>query len=143
MICIIIGLFLVLIWFINTSTIGGQGTWHVGDWTLNYVIGFMILLCLWELLFVGVPTALFFGVGGYLWWRRLPEEKKQEYRGREKKEKAHKKEKYGGGGGGSGGGGDLLVVSGGFSGAGRVTRSSTPFKQPAASRTAASNTGRA
>jgi hypothetical protein len=100
-ICIIIGVFLVLIWFINTSTIGGQGNWHIGDWTLNYVVGFMILLTLWELLFVGVPTALFFGVGGYLWWRRLPEEKKQEYRTREKKEKAHKKEKYGGGGGGS------------------------------------------
>ncbi|MFW9867368.1 MAG: hypothetical protein ACFFEN_14830 [Candidatus Thorarchaeota archaeon] len=100
-VCIIIGVFLVLIWFINTSTIGGMGHWHIEDWTLNYVLGFIILLCLWELLFVGVPTVLFFGVGGYLWWRRLPEEKKQEFRTREKKEKKHKKEKYGGGGGGS------------------------------------------
>jgi len=106
-ICIIIGIFLVLIWFINTSTIGGHGTWHIGDWTLNYVVGFMILLCLWELLWVGVPTALFFGVGGYLWWRRLPDEIKQDFKTREKKGKPHKKEKYGG----SGGGGVFILIA--------------------------------
>jgi uncharacterized BrkB/YihY/UPF0761 family membrane protein len=98
-ICIITGVILVLIWFIETTPIGFQGTATVGQWTLDWVVGFIILLCLWELLFVGVPTVLFFGIGGYLWWRRLPDEKKEEFKSRDKKEKKHRKEKAGGSGG--------------------------------------------
>lgn len=98
-ICLFIGALLVLIWFIDSSPLGGYGTWYFNDWTLNYVVGFIILITLWELLFVGVPASLFFGVGGYLWWRRLPEEEKQEFKDREKKSKKQKAEKYGGGGG--------------------------------------------
>lgn len=101
-ICVVIGALLVLIWFIETSTLGGMGEWTFNDWTLNYVVGFIILIILWELLFVGIPTGLFFGVGGYLWWRRLPDEEKQEFKDRDKKEKEHKGLKTGGGGGGFG-----------------------------------------
>jgi uncharacterized protein (DUF2062 family) len=95
-----IGAVIVLIWFIENSPIGAQGTALIGDWNLDWIVGFIILITLWELLLIGVPCALVFGLGGYLWWRRLPEEEKQEFKDREKKEKAHRKEKYGGGGGG-------------------------------------------
>lgn len=95
-----IGAVIVLIRFIETSPIGAQGTALIGDWNLDWIVGFTILIILWELLLVGAPCALVFGLGGYLWWRRLPEEEKQEFKDREKKEKAHRKEKYGGGGGG-------------------------------------------
>ncbi|MFX1320602.1 MAG: hypothetical protein ACFFAQ_03050 [Promethearchaeota archaeon] len=96
-----IGVLLVLVWFIETSTLGGQGEWTFNQWTLNYVVGFMILIILWELLLVGVPAALFFGVGGYLWWKKLPDEEKQVFKGREKREKKkYKHSKNWGGGGG-------------------------------------------
>jgi hypothetical protein len=95
-----IGAVIVLIRFIETSPIGTQGTALVGDWNLDWIVGFIILITLWELLFVGVPCALFFGLGGYLWWRRLPDEEKQEFKDRQKKGKKYRKEKYGGGGGG-------------------------------------------
>ncbi|MFW9881625.1 MAG: hypothetical protein ACFFG0_51825 [Candidatus Thorarchaeota archaeon] len=98
-ICALLGILLVLIWFIDSSPIGGQGSWTFNEWTLIYVVGFMILIILWELLFVGVPASLFYGIGGYLWWRRLPEEEKQEFRDREKRAKNHKRERWGGGGG--------------------------------------------
>jgi hypothetical protein len=48
--------------------------------------------------FVGIPAGLFFGVGGYLWWRRLPDEEKQEFKDREKK-RTHVARDAGGGGG--------------------------------------------
>ena len=98
--CIIlfIGALLVLIWYILTSPIGGQGLWTFDQWTLNNIVGFMIQIILWELLFVGIPAALFFGVGGYIFWKRLPDEEKQEHKAREKKN-PHRKRNAGGGGG--------------------------------------------
>jgi hypothetical protein len=90
---------LVLIWFISTSPIGNYGLATIDLWTLDWIIGFLIQYTLWALLFVGAPSALFFGLGGYLWWRSLPEEEKQEFKEREKREKARRKEKYGGSGG--------------------------------------------
>ena len=90
----------VIIAYINASPIGGMGTWTLNDWTLNYIVGFMIQIILWELLFVGLPAGILFGVGGYLWWSRLSEEDKQEHKAREKKNK-HRKRNAGGSGGGS------------------------------------------
>lgn len=97
-IVLFIGALLVGYWFIQTSPLGGQGTWTFDEWTLNYLVGFMILIMLWELLFIGVPAGVVFGVGGYIWWSNLPQEKKQEFKDREKK-KSHRKKNYGGGGG--------------------------------------------
>jgi len=101
-ICCIIGLILILLWVIEANPFVDPRTGRLGNWTLNYVVGTIILLIIWDLLFVGVPAALFFGIGGYLWWRRLPEEEKQEIKERDKKEKSRKAQKYGGGGGGFG-----------------------------------------
>ena len=99
-ICAFIGVILVAIWVIEANPFVDPRTGTFNDWTLNYVVGMIILMILWELLFVGLPAGLFFGLGGYLWWRGLPEEEKQEWKDRDKKEKSHKAEKYGGGGGG-------------------------------------------
>ncbi len=97
-ICAAVGALLVLMWFIQTSPIGTFGTAFIGDWNLDWIVGFCILITLWELLFVGIPVGLFFGLGGYLWWRRLPAEEKEEFKARDKK-KTHKARNAGGGGG--------------------------------------------
>lgn len=99
-VCIVTGAVLVLFWFIETSPIGLQGTATLDQWSLDWIVGFYILMILWELLFVGIPTGLFFGVGGYIFWSRLPDEEKQEHKARDKKE-SHRKRNAGGGGGGS------------------------------------------
>ncbi len=94
---IILGAITVLFWFIQNSPIGNFGAATLNDWSLDWIVGFCILIFLWELLFVGIPTALFFGVGGYIFWKRLPEEERAEYKAREKK---HTARNTGGGGGG-------------------------------------------
>jgi len=97
-VCAIIGVLLVLFWIIEVNPFVDPQTGFIGDWTLNYIVGFCIQLFLAELLFVGAPAGLFFGIGGYLWWRKLPEDEKQEFKEREKKE-THRKRDFGGGGG--------------------------------------------
>jgi len=62
----------ILIWHIQTSPIGNYGTASFDQWSLDWIVRFIIVLILWELLFVGVPAGLIFGLGGYLWWKRLP-----------------------------------------------------------------------
>lgn len=97
-ICLIVGAFLVGFWIIEINPFVNPRTGTFNDWTLNYVVGITILLILGELLFVGIPAGLFFCVGGYLWWSKLPEDEKQEFKEREKKG-THRKKDYGGGGG--------------------------------------------
>lgn len=97
-ICLAIGALLVLIWFIQNSPIGNYGMAFIGDWNLDWIVGFCILITLWELLFVGVPAILFFGLGGYIWWRRLPAEEKEEFKARDKRTKQRAKGAGGGGG---------------------------------------------
>ncbi|MFX1288872.1 MAG: hypothetical protein ACFFFY_10000 [Promethearchaeota archaeon] len=104
-VCAIIGVLLVLFWVIETSPIGAQGEALIGDWSLDWIVGFIWILIGWELLFVGIPTGLFFGVGGYIWWKRLPEDEKAEFRARDKKK--HRVRNTGG----SGGGGIVMFIA--------------------------------
>ena len=87
----------VVIWHIQTSLIGNYGNATIGQWSLDWIVGFFIVLILWELLFVGVPAGLFFGLGGYLWWKRLPADDKDWCKEQDKK--SHKTRNAGGGGG--------------------------------------------
>ena len=100
-----IGAIMVLIWFIETSPIGAHGDALIGDWSLDWIVGFMILLILWELLFVGLPLAVFFIVGFYIWWKRLSDEDKAEFKARDKKK--HRARNTGG----EGGGGLLMFIA--------------------------------
>ncbi len=97
-VCAIIGALLVFFWIVEVNPFVNPRTGTFNDWTLNYVVGIIIQIILAELLFVGIPAGLFFGVGGYLWWRKLPEDEKQDVKDREKKE-THRTRDYGGGGG--------------------------------------------
>ena len=106
MILAFIGFILVMVWYIETSPLGGQGSWTFDQWTLNYVIGFLIQSILWELLFVGIPLIAFLGIFGYLWWTNLSDETKEEFKSLDadsklKKGKKTQNKKYQSGGGGS------------------------------------------
>ncbi len=85
------------IWHITTSPIGNYGAATFDQWTLDWIVGFIIVLILWELLFVGVPGGIIFGLGGYMWWQRLTGEEKTKFKAEEKK--SHKARNASGGGG--------------------------------------------
>ena len=88
----------VLIWYMETSAIGGYGSWSINQWSLKDVIIFMIILISWELLLAIAPAGVLFFIGGYLfWWKRLTPEEKQEYRKREGKKNKKTSGKHGGG----------------------------------------------
>jgi hypothetical protein len=77
-----IGAIWVLFWFIDTSAVGAMGMATIGEWTVAWIWEFFIFLMLWELLIVGIPAAVAFGVGWYLWRKRLSDEEKAEFKGR-------------------------------------------------------------
>jgi ABC-type Fe3+ transport system permease subunit len=97
-VCAFAGFVLVYIRLIETSEIGLQGTATLDQWSVAWIVSFGIRLILWELLVVGLPTALILGVGGYLWWQRLPEEEKQRLKVKDKGAKSHTARNAGGGG---------------------------------------------
>ena len=78
----IVGSLLVLSWFIETSTIGAMGRATIGEWTLAWVWEFFIFLIFWELLLVGIPVVVAFGLGWYLWRKSLSAEEKADFNGR-------------------------------------------------------------
>ncbi len=74
---VVVGAILTLYFVIVKSDIGGYGNWTIGDFSFGTVIIFLLWLALWELLFVGIPAAVYFGLTVGLWWYRLPQEEKE------------------------------------------------------------------
>jgi len=85
---------IVFRWFSDVAQSSGLVPSSLGLWTMGNLVGFIIYLILWELLLVGIPTAIV-GVIVWQWWKRLPDAEKMEY-DFGKRSKATK-----GGGGGS------------------------------------------
>ena len=79
------GVLYVLFWHIESSSIGLNGMATIGEWTIAWIWQFFIYLIIWELILVGIPVAIAFGLGWYVFWKRLSEEEKAEFKGREKK----------------------------------------------------------
>ena len=77
----------VVIWHILTSPIGNYGNATFDQWSLDWIVRFVIVLILWELLFVGVPAGLIFGLGGYLWWQRLTSDERTKFKEQQSKNK--------------------------------------------------------
>ena len=93
-ICTLAGAIYVLFWHIETSSIGVMGTATIGEWTLSWIWQFFIYLIFWELLFVGIPAAIAFGVGWIIFKKRLSSEEKYEFDNRDKQK--HRKSSAGG-----------------------------------------------
>jgi hypothetical protein len=94
----IVGAILTLFFVMFNSDIGGYGNWTIGDFSFGHIILFLLWLVLWELLFVGIPAAVFFGLTYGIWWYRLPQEEKELMKQKDKEEKGLEKHSNAAGG---------------------------------------------
>lgn len=92
-----IGGILTVNWYVNTSALGGFGTWTFDQFSLGTAIVYCLWLVLWMLLFVVLPTLGVFGlVIGISWKAVLAPEMKEELKMRFKAPQAHKRSEGGG-----------------------------------------------
>jgi hypothetical protein len=93
-----IGFILVLNWYMNTSALGGFGSWTFDQFSLGTAIFWCLYLVLWELLFAILPTigvfALFTAI---IWFAILAPEIKEELRIKFKTPKPSKRSSSSGG----------------------------------------------
>lgn len=83
----VIGAGLVVAWFTNTTDIINQGAMTIDQMSMATLLWFSLNLILWELLFVGLPAGIIFGLGGYLWWNGLDNKQKKKFKDKDSKEK--------------------------------------------------------
>ena len=51
----------------------------VGNWSMQYVVTFLLRLLLWEFVCVGIPIIVVAGVIFFQWWKKLPDDEREEY----------------------------------------------------------------
>jgi len=83
----IIGFILTLDWYMDYSTIGGNGSYTFNDFSMRTAILWVLFLILWILLIVVLPTLVVGGIiVAVIWFAVLPPEVKEEVKIRSKKE---------------------------------------------------------
>lgn len=67
----------VLLWFIATAQVAGFIPAMLGQWTIGYVINFILHLIFWELLLVGSWVLVIVAIIFMKWYNKLPEEERR------------------------------------------------------------------
>ncbi len=107
----IIGFILTLDWYVDTSAIGGNGSWTFDQFSMGTAVLWVIFLFLWIVLRVVLPTLAVAGIIiAIIWFAVLPPELKEEIKLRFKEDDEHKKHRGKKSGGGGGGFGFLLFI---------------------------------
>ncbi len=88
----IIGFILTLNEYIDTSTIGGQGTWTFDQFSMGTGVEWIIFLFLWLLVIIGVPTLVVTGfIVAIIWYEVFNPELREEVKFRSKREEEKKR----------------------------------------------------
>lgn len=89
---VIIGFIFTLNWYVDTSSIGGNGSWTFDQFSLGTAVEWVIFLILWMLLIVGLPTLITSGIlVVIIWFAVLPSTLKNEIKIRSKTPKPGKR----------------------------------------------------
>jgi hypothetical protein len=66
----------VLLWFVSTAQSTGFVPTTLGQWTIGYIVAFILHLIFWELLLVVSWVLVVAGLIFYRWWKTLSDEEK-------------------------------------------------------------------
>lgn len=94
----VVGGFTVALLYIESSEIGGYGTWTFNDFSVGNSLLFIIMAIVWLLLLVVLPTLGYFAlVGSIFWWKIISADNKAyikeklKHDDRKEEKKAHRK----------------------------------------------------
>ena len=91
----IIGFILILNEYIDTSAIGGQGTWTFEKFSMGTGVEWIIFLFFWPLLIIGVPALVVTGfIAAIIWYEVFNSGLKEEIKFRSKREE-EKRRRFG------------------------------------------------
>ena len=92
MIGAIIGFILTLDWYLVNASIGGQGTWTFNQFSMGTGVEWIIILFLWLLVIIGLPSSVLVGlIVGIIWFAVFDPELKEEIKLRSKREEEKKR----------------------------------------------------
>ena len=76
----IIGAIYIFRWFVGEAQSTGLVPEILGEWTIGYIVSFLLNLLFWEFLFIGIPLLIVVVIIIFGWWKQLPKEERKEYR---------------------------------------------------------------
>jgi hypothetical protein len=76
----IIGAISVFRWFVGDAISTGLVPELLGEWSIGYLVTFLLNLLYWEILYIGIPVLIVVVLIIFLWWKKLPKEERKEYR---------------------------------------------------------------
>lgn len=81
---VVIGGIFVFLWVVENSQKLGLVPIALGQWTIGYIVTFILEVILWEFLFIGIPLIIVAVITVY-WWHKLPDDEREEYEREPKK----------------------------------------------------------
>ena len=70
----------VFLWFVADAQSTGLVPELLGEWSIGYVITFILNLIFWEIILVVIPVIIAIALIYFLWWKKLPEKERKEYK---------------------------------------------------------------
>jgi branched-subunit amino acid transport protein AzlD len=92
-----IGAISVFLWFVEEAQITGLIPDVLNEWTMGYLITFILHLIFWEAIYIGIPVLIAVVAVWQLWWKRIPEKEQLEYKKKHLFFGSHSKRTDGGG----------------------------------------------
>ena len=70
----------VFLWFVADAQSTGLVPEVLGEWSIGYLITFILHLIFWEIILVVIPVIIAIALIYLLWWKKLPETERKEYK---------------------------------------------------------------
>ena len=74
------GIIYVFLWFVEDAQLTGLVPEVLSQWSMGYLVTFLLHLVFWEALLIGIPVIIAIAAIYFLWWKKLPDDERKEYK---------------------------------------------------------------